>query len=182
MRIRHADPAGDAAACAAIYAPYVSDGLASLELEPPSAEEFAGRMERISARYPYLVAEDEGDVVGFAYGTLHRERAAYRWACEASVYIKLSHHRRGIGRRLYTELFELLARQGLQIVLAGITLPNQASVALHESFGFALVGVYRRIGWKFGAWHDVGWWQLDLVPAGAEPPPEPGPPVRPGER
>jgi L-amino acid N-acyltransferase YncA len=182
MLIRHADPAGDAAACAAIYAPVVADSVISLEADPPSAEEFAGRIERVSARYPWLVAELDGEVVGYAYGTLHRERAAYRWACEASVYIDGSHHRRGIGRRLYEVLFDLLAGQGLQIVCAGITLPNEASVGLHESFGFEPVGVYRRIGWKFGAWHDVGWWQLDLVPAGTQAPPEPGAPARLPER
>jgi phosphinothricin acetyltransferase len=182
MLIRHADTAADAAACAAIYAPYVSDGLASLETQPPSAEEFAGRIERVSPRYPWLVAELDDQVVGYAYGTVHRQRSAYRWACEASVYIDRAHHRRGIGRRLYEVLFDLLRRQGLQIVCAGITLPNPASVALHESFGFQLVGVYRRIGWKFGAWHDVGWWQLDLIPPGTQTPPEPGPPVRLQER
>ncbi|MFL5831127.1 MAG: GNAT family N-acetyltransferase [Solirubrobacteraceae bacterium] len=178
MLIRHADPVADAAACAAIYAVYVSDGLASLETAVLSTEEFRGRMERISPRYPYLVAEEGGAVIGYAYGTLHRERSAYRWACESSVYIDIAHHRRGIGRRLYEALFGLLRKQRLQIVCAGITLPNAASVALHESFGFEPVGVYRRIGWKFGAWHDVGWWQLDLIPPGNETPPEPGPPAR----
>jgi phosphinothricin acetyltransferase len=178
MLIRHADPAGDAAACAAIYAPFVADSVISLETEAPTPEEFAGRIERVSVRYPWLVAELDGRVVGYAYGTLHRERAAYRWACEASVYVDSAHHRRGIGRRLYALLFDLLARQGLQIVCAGITLPNEASIALHESFGFEPVGAYRRIGWKFGAWHDVGWWQLDLVAPDDAPPPEPGPPAR----
>jgi L-amino acid N-acyltransferase YncA len=178
MLIRHADPVTDAAACAAIYASYVEHGLASLESVAPSTEQFRGRMEQITARYPYLVAEDAGGVVGYAYATLHRVRDAYRWACESSVYIDDGHHRRGIGRRLYEALFALLMQQGLQIVCAGITLPNAASVGLHESFGFELVGVYRRIGWKFDAWQDVGWWQLDLIPPGNETPPEPGPPAR----
>lgn len=178
MVIRHADPRGDAAACADIYAPYVASSVISLEDVPPSAEEFAARMQRISERYPYLVAEDDGRVVAFAYGALHRERAAYRWACESSVYVDEARRRHGIGRALYRALFELLRRQGLQIVCAGITLPNEASVALHESFGFELVGVYRRIGWKAGAWHDVGWWQLDLMPASSVDPAEPDGPVR----
>ncbi len=178
MVIRHADPIADAAACAAIYSPYVASSVISLEAVPPSAEEFGGRMARFSERYPYLVGEDDGQVVAFAYGSLHRERAAYRWACEASVYVDEARRRRGTGRALYTTLFDLLRRQGLQVVCAGITLPNDASVAMHESFGFQLIGVYRRIGWKAGAWHDVGWWQLDLVEPGSDVPAEPGLPVR----
>ena len=182
MVIRHADPIADAAGCAAVYAHYVESSVISLEAVAPTAEEFTQRMTRISARYPYLVAEADGQIVAFAYGSLHRERTAYRWACESSVYVDHMQRGRGIGRALYTTLFDLLRRQGLQIVCAGITLPNQASVAIHESFGFQPVGVYRRIGWKAGAWHDVGWWELDLVPPGTETPPEPGPPVRLEER
>jgi L-amino acid N-acyltransferase YncA len=182
MNLRHADPSADAAACAAIYAPYVATSVISLEEVPPTAQEFGRRIERISDRYPYLVAEDEGRVVAFAYASLHRERAAYRWACESSVYVDEAHRRRGTGRALYVALFDLLLRQGLQVVCAGITLPNEASVALHELFGFELIGVYRRIGWKAGAWHDVGWWQLDLCEPTSEVPPEPGLPVRLAER
>ncbi len=178
MVIRHADPTTDAAACAAIYRPYVASSVISLENVAPTDDEFAQRMARISERYPYLVAEDDGQVIAFAYGSLHRERAAYRWACESSVYVDETQRRRGVGRALYTALFDLLRRQGLQIVCAGITLPNEASVAIHESFGFQLVGIYRRIGWKAGRWHDVGWWELDLVPPGDDAPPEPGLPVR----
>ena len=179
MVIRHADPNADAAACAAIYAPYVAASVISLEEVPPTAEEFSGRIERISERYPYLVAEDDdGQVVAFAYGSLHRERSAYRWACESSVYVDEARRRRGTGRALYVALFDLLRRQGLQLVCAGITLPNEASVSLHESLGFELVGVYRRIGWKAGHWHDVGWWELDLIAPSDEVPPEPGLPLR----
>lgn len=178
MRLRHADPSADAAACAAIYAPYVAASVISLEEVPPTAEEFGHRIERISRRYPYLVAEADGRVVAFAYASLHRERAAYRWACESSVYVEAAQRRRGLGRALYEALFDLLRRQGLQVACAGITLPNGPSVALHESFGFELVGVYRRIGWKEGAWHDVGWWALDLCEPSTEVPPEPGLPVR----
>ncbi len=178
MVIRHADPSADAAACAAVYAPYVASSVVSLEAVPPTADEFTQRMTRIVERYPYLVAEEDGRVVAFAYASLHRERAAYRWACESSVYVDETQRRRGLGRALYTSLFDLLRRQGLQIVCAGITLPNDASIAIHESFGFELIGVYRRIGWKAGAWHDVGWWQLDLSAPSAEVPAEPGPPAR----
>ncbi len=165
------DARGDAAACASIYAPFVSDSAVSFEVQPPGAAEMA---RRIAAAHAWLVAEDDGEVAGFAYGGSHRARAAYRWATEVSVYVHAQHRRRGIGRALYGELLTLLARRGLQVALAGITLPNPGSIALHEALGFEPVGVYRRIGWKAGAWHDVGWWQIELVPAQDGPPPEPG--------
>jgi phosphinothricin acetyltransferase len=179
MQIRHADPARDAAACAAIYAPYVRDTAISFETEPPSEDEFARRIERYSRSHAWLVAEDEdGTVVGFAYACPHRERPAYRWAADVSAYVDQEQRRRGIGRRLYSALLPLLERQGIYIACAGVTLPNDASVGLHESFGFRPVGVYRRIGFKAGAWWDVGWWQLTLREPGDGPPEEPGEPVR----
>ena len=174
--IRNADPARDAAACAAVYAPFVTDSAASFEERPPTPEEFGQRIERISKTHPWLVADDAGRVVGFAYGCPHRERAAYRWAADVSVYVAPVHQRRGIGRALYSSLLQLLVRQGFQVACGGITLPNDASVALHESFGFRLVGIYRRIGFKRGAWWDVGWWELELREPGL--PAEPSPPVR----
>jgi L-amino acid N-acyltransferase YncA len=124
------------------------------------------------------VAEDGGELTGYAYASAHRERAAYRWAADLAVYVAPHRRGAGIGRALYGVLLPLLVRQGLRIVCAGITLPNDASVALHESFGLELVGVYRRIGWKGGAWHDVGWWQRELFSVSDVPPPEPGPPPR----
>jgi L-amino acid N-acyltransferase YncA len=178
MLIRHADPARDGAACAAIYAPFVRDTAISLEEVPPSVTEMAQRIERVSLTHQWLVAEDAGTVVGFAYATPHRERVSYRWAADVSVYVDVGHHRRGIGRTLYRELFGLLIRQGLCVACAGVTLPNEASIALHESFGFQPVGIYRRIGWKAGAWRDVGWWQLALVAPDPGVPAEPGAPVR----
>ena len=168
--IRHADPARDAPACAEIYAPYVRDGAVSFEEVAPSAQELAQRIEQIGATHPWLVAEHDGKVVGFAYGSPHRERAAYRWAADVSVYVAPSHHRRGLGTQLYEALFALLRAQRLQIACAGITLPNDASVRLHEALGFEIVGVYREIGYKAGAWRDVGWWQLRLMPADGAPP------------
>lgn len=176
MEIRSADPASDAAACVAIYAPYIDGGATSFEEEPPTVAAFSERIARISKTYPWLVVEREGEVAGFAYACPHRERPAYRWAVEVSVYVAAEQQRRGCGRALYGELFERLRRQRFQIACAGITLPNDASVALHESLGFVPVGVYRRIGWKAGAWHDVGWWQLELAPAGEAIPAEPLPP------
>ena len=178
MLIRHADAARDAAACAAIYAPFVRDTAVSLEEEAPDDGELATRIERISRTHPWLVADEDHEVLGFAYGSHHRERAAYRWAADVAVYVDAGHRRAGIGRALYEALLELLARQGLRAACAGITLPNPASVALHQAVGFRPVGVYRRIGFKHGAWHDVGWWQVELGSADDGPPGEPGPPVR----
>jgi L-amino acid N-acyltransferase YncA len=186
MLIRDATPERDAGACAAIYAPYVRDTVISLEEHPPTADEFARRIEQTSATHPWIVAQDENEVIGYAYATRHRERASYRWAADVAVYINSEHHRRGVGRALYKTLFPLLIAQGLRIACAGVTLPNEASVGLHESLGFRPVGVYRNIGFKHGTWRDVGWWQLDLGASDGdehdnpphEPPPDPGPPVR----
>ncbi len=176
--IRHADPARDALACAAVYAPYVRAGVASLEEAAPGELEMAQRIERSSRTHAWLVAEVDGAIAGYAYGSEHHVRAAYRWAADVTVYIDAAHHRRGIGRALYAALFELLARQGYYVLCAGVTLPNEASVALHESMGFTPVGVYRRVGYKHGRWWDVGWWQLQLREPGPGPPADPGPPVR----
>jgi L-amino acid N-acyltransferase YncA len=180
--LRHADPARDGAACAAIYAPFVTETVVSFEERAPSAEEFAGRIERGSRTHPWLVLEDAGRVVGYAYANAHHERAAYRWAADVAIYVDAVHRRRGAGRRLYTALLGLLRAQGLRVACAGITLPNDASVALHRAVGFEHVGTYRAIGWKAGAWHDVAWWQLRLSgddgDDGGAPPAEPGPPPR----
>jgi L-amino acid N-acyltransferase YncA len=178
MQIRHADPQRDAAACAGIYAPYVRETPISFELHPPTEAELADRIERYSSTHAWLVAEDAGAVVGFAYACPHRERAAYRWAADVSVYVDREHRGRGIGRRLYAALLPLLRSQGLYTACAGVTLPNEASVGLHESFGFRPVGVYRRIGFKAGAWWDVGWWQLELREPGDGSPEDPTGPAR----
>ena len=170
MLIRDADPQRDASACAAIYEPYVSDSVVSFEERPPTVEEIA---DRIGAAYAWVVAEHEGVTLGYAYGSRHRDRAAYRWAADVAVYINADHHRAGVGRALYTRLFEQLRAIGLWTLCAGITQPNDASNGLHRALGFAPVGTYRRIGWKAGAWHGVQWWQLDLHPG------EPGPPEEP---
>jgi L-amino acid N-acyltransferase YncA len=169
MIIRDADRERDAAACAAIYGPYVSNSVISFEALPPGVEEMAGR---IDAAYVWVVAEQEGVTVGYAYGSPHRERAAYRWAADVAVYIDADHHRSGVGRALYIQLFEQLRAIGLWTLCAGITQPNDASNGLHRAMGFVSVGTYRRIGWKAGAWHDVQWWQLDLHPGKPGPPRE----------
>ncbi len=179
MEVRDVDPDRDAAACAAIYAPAILDGVASLEQDPPGAAEMRDRIEKACERYPWLVAELDGEPAGYAYATVHNERAAYRWSVDTSVYVAPSNQRRGIGRALYAALLPLLVRQGFYVACAGITLPNEASVGLHESFGYEPVGTYERVGFKRGRWWGVGWWlaalqdQRDgLTPA------EPGPPVR----
>jgi phosphinothricin acetyltransferase len=176
MTIRPADPQRDAAACAAIYAPSVEATPISFELTPPDAAEFAHRIEKYSATHQFLVAEAAGEVAGYAYACRWRERSAYDWAVEVSVYVDAAHHGNGVGRALYAELLERLRAQGFRIAVAGITLPNPASVALHESMGFAPIGALRQIGWKQGAWHDVGYWQLLLCPDAEDPPHAPLPP------
>jgi phosphinothricin acetyltransferase len=175
VEIRPADAGRDAAACARIYAPYVTDSAISFEELAPDAEEMARRIRHVTALYPWLVAERDGAVAGFAYASQHRERASYRWAADVTVYLDPAHRRRGIGRALYEALFERLRAQGVYVAVAGITLPNPASVGLHEALGFELVGIYRNVGWKAGAWRDVGWWQLQLLPADGAPA-EPGAP------
>jgi phosphinothricin acetyltransferase len=179
VSIRHAEAGRDGVACASIYAPYVRDGAASFEQVPPNADEMGERIARVTATHPWLVVELEGRVVGFAYASPHRARAAYRWAADVAVYLASEVRGRGLGRALYEALLPSLRAQRLQVACAGITLPNEASVRLHESLGFEPVGVYRGIGWKAGAWRDVGWWQLRLQPAGEDPPAEPLPPAAP---
>jgi phosphinothricin acetyltransferase len=177
VRIRSADPQRDAAACAAIYAPSVEGSATSFEERAPDAAEFAARIERIAATHPFLVAEEGREVVGYAYACPFQERPAYRWSASVSVYVATERHGEGVGRALYEELFERLRQQGFRMASAGITLPNPASVALHESLGFVASGRSREIGWKHGAWRDIGWWQLELTGAPDGPPPEPTPPA-----
>jgi L-amino acid N-acyltransferase YncA len=178
MLIRSASSEQDANACAEIYAPYVTDTVISLEEVAPTPAQMANRIGTTAQTHPWLVAEDAGTVIGYAYGSRHHERASYRWSTDVAVYVAPQHHRRGVGRQLYETLFDLLTQQGFTVACAGVTLPNEASVGLHEALGFEPVGVYRRIGFKFGAWRDVGWWQLALADPEKTPPDEPGPPPR----
>jgi L-amino acid N-acyltransferase YncA len=173
LRIRDAEPARDADACAAIYAPHVEGSAVSFEEEAPGAAEMAARIERYGRSHAWLVAEREGRVVGYAYATAFNERPAYRWSASVSVYVGAEARGGGVGRALYEALFARLRERGFRTACAGITLPNEASLRLHESLGFEQVGLNRRIGWKHGAWRDVGWFQLGLAPPGEGPPPEP---------
>jgi phosphinothricin acetyltransferase len=129
---------------------------------PPTAEDVARRIAETTTTHPWLVCERAGQIAGYAYASPHRTRAAYRWSVDTSVYVAQDHQRAGVGRGLYVSLFAILAAQGYFTAYAGIALPNPASIALHESVGFTRIGVYRRVGFKHGAWHDVGWWQLTL--------------------
>jgi len=158
IAIRSATTA-DAAALQRIYAPIVLETAISFEYEPPSVEDMAGRIAATLQTYPYLVAVDNGKVCGYVYASAHAERAAYRHSVNTTVYIAPEAQRTGVGRALYFELLPELKRRGFHAAFAGITLPNTASVALHEQVGFKALGVYREVGFKFGAWHDVGWWQ-----------------------
>ena len=170
--IRPVEPE-DAPAIAAIYAPSVTDSVISFELEPPDANEMARRIARTTATHPWLVCEREREVAGYVYAGDHCTRAAYQWSTDVTVYIDARQHRCGIGRALYTSLLALLRQQGFYNAYAGITLPNAGSVGLHEALGFRPVGVYRQVGYKFGAWHDVGWWALDLQEKSSVQPPAP---------
>lgn len=158
----------DAAAVREIYAPYV-DTAVTFEVDVPTVQEFECRLAKTLQMYPWLVAEREGKITGYAYGCRHRDRPAYQWSVETSIYLARDSHRRGDGKLLYEMLFSLLRAQGYINAYAGITLPNAASVGFHEAMGFVPIGVYSKIGFKLGAWHDVGWWQLALAPHGSAP-------------
>ncbi len=162
----------DAATCAAIYAPYVTDTVITFETEPPTPAEMAARIAQAQRTHAWLVAEEHGRVIGYAYGGPFKARAAYRWSCEVSIYLEWGRRRTGAGRALYTALLDRLAQRGFRTVVAGMALPNEASVGLHRAMGFEPVGVYRRIGWKHGAWRDVAWVQRSIGPD-EDPPAEP---------
>ena len=167
IRIAIAD---DAPAVRAIYAPIVETSATSFELVVPSADEMAVRITDRQPIHPWLVADGLEGVVGYAYGGRFSARPAYDWSVETSVYVAETARGQGVGRALYTALLALLTAQGYRQAMAGITLPNPASVRLHEAVGFRAVGVYRSVGWKFGSWHDVGWWQRALASSDGAPP------------
>ena len=166
--IRDALP-DDAAPLLEIYRPFVVETTISFEIEPPSLDEFRARIYKALDRWAWMVAEVKGFPVGYAYGSSHRAREAYKWSVETSVYVHTAHRGKGIGRMLYGALMPKLAERGYCNAYAGITLPNEASVAFHRAMGFEPVGVYKSVGRKFGRWHDVSWWHL---PIRAEPPDE----------
>ena len=168
MEIRLAEP-GDAAGILAIYAPIVRETAISFELDPPGEEEMRRRIASTLERRPWLVCAADGAVAGYAYAAAHRERAAYQWSTETSVYVHPDQRRRGVALALYTALLAALRAQGFANALAGITLPNPASVGFHEACGFQRVGIYHGVGHKLGAWHDVAWLELRLREDRGEP-------------
>lgn len=171
VQVRDAS-AADAEACAAIYAPYVTDSAITFEIDPPGPAEMAARIAQAQSTHAWLVVEDEDRVIGYAYGGPMKPRAAYRWSCEVSVYLEPGRRRTGAGRALYEALFARLTARGYRTAVAGMTLPNPASEGLHKSLGFEPIGTYRNIGWKLNTWHDVAWVQrpLAILP---DPPQEP---------
>jgi L-amino acid N-acyltransferase YncA len=159
--IRPATPS-DAAACLAIYAPYVESTTVSFETIVPTLEEFAARIEKVQAGWCWLVAEQAGEILGYAYGSMHRERPAYKWSTEVSAYVNPAFHRQGVATALYAQLLSRLAEMGYHQAFAGIALPNVSSIAMHKSLGFTDIGVFKSVGRKFDAWHDVAWLQRAL--------------------
>jgi L-amino acid N-acyltransferase YncA len=169
VRLRLAEQR-DAARICEIYAPFCRETAISFESVPPNEDTMKERIQSVTAIYPWLVAEgSDGSVLGYAYATRHRERAAYRWSVDFAVYLEPAAKRKGVGALLYSALIRICKDLGYHRAFAGITLPNDASVGLHEKVGFRPVGVYRRVGFKLGRWHDVGWWALDLVSDSGEP-------------
>jgi phosphinothricin acetyltransferase len=177
VRIRAAR-ADDAAAIASIYAPYIRDTAVSFEAEPPAAAAMLERMSEGDGLYPWLVAEEDGTLTGYAYACAFRSRFAYRFAVETTVYLRQGCEGYGLGSALYRPLLASLEAQGFTQAIAAVTLPNDASARLHEKMGFEHAGTYRRVGWKLGAWRDVGLWQRPLA-AEQSPPKEPRPPAGP---
>jgi phosphinothricin acetyltransferase len=156
MHIRHVE-LSDAEAVLNIYKPYIESTSITFETSVPSVDEFAARIESYTEKYPWLIAEDSGNVIGYAYASKHRERDAYQWCVESSVYVLEKYHRSGIAMKLYNSLFSILKECGYVNVYAGITLPNPKSYTFHKKMGFEDIGVYKNIGYKFDKWHDVAW-------------------------
>lgn len=165
----------DGADAARIYAPSVEGSAVSFEETAPSASDMAARIERLTRTHPWLCAVSDDRVLGYAYASPHRDRPAYRWAVEVSAYVHPDARRQRLGASLYRALFEVLRIQRFAVAYAGITLPNDQSVGFHESMGFTHLATYDGIGWKLGAWRDVGWWQLRLTDNDASPPQDPIP-------
>jgi L-amino acid N-acyltransferase YncA len=154
-----------------IYSYYVGNTIISFEYEAPKLDEFKERINGIRKTHPFLVAEDANQIVGYAYGSVHRQRTAYQWSVESTVYLDNAFHRKGIAQKLYSVLFDILRLQGFYSVYAGIGLPNEQSVGFHKAMGFTEVGIFKKVGYKMGNWHDTQWFQLALQTLQVEPVP-----------
>jgi phosphinothricin acetyltransferase len=161
VEIRMALPA-DAGGILEIYAPHVKDSFCTFESEVPSLEEMEDRIHKAIQYRPWIVCVIDKTIAGYVYASAHRDRAAYQWSCECSVYTKNEFQGIGIGYQMYKILFQLLKLQGYKTVYAGITLPNEGSIRLHEKIGFTHFATYENVGYKLGHWKDVGWWKLQL--------------------
>jgi len=161
----------DAAATLAVYAPYIRETAVTFDYEVPSQAEFATKIRHIIADFPWLVCEINNEIVGYVYASKHREKAAYQWSAESTVYLSGNYHRKGIAKILYETLFALLKLQGYVNVYAGVTLPNEKSEGFHLAQGFEVIGDFRKIGYKLGKWRDVRWYQLHLNVHIDNPPP-----------
>lgn len=168
MNIRFAT-IDDAEAILSVYAPYVLKTANTFEYVVPTVEEFTKRIKKISAHYPYLVCECFGEIVGYAYGSQHRERMGYSWCAESTIYLDEAYHRRGIARALYRVVFALMKEQGYHSVYVSILCANMPSIEFHKSMGFEEIGVFKNIGYKLGEWHSNNWMQLFLNEHGDEP-------------
>ncbi|MEY4766713.1 MAG: hypothetical protein RI907_3386 [Pseudomonadota bacterium] len=162
MLIRPFAP-GDEAGIAELYNHYILNTTVTFEEVPLTPQAMRERIDAYRAHHPWLVAEDGGQIVGYAYGSRFHARAAFRHTAEVSVYVRDGHERRGIARALYAPLIAFLGGQGVHAVLAVISLPHEASVGLHEALGFEPKGRLTEVGFKFGRWLDIGYWQLNLV-------------------
>lgn len=155
----------DAGHILAIYKPFIENTAVSFEKEVPSVDEFWQRINTILEEWPWLVCEIDGVITGYAYASNHRERASYQWTKEVSVYVHPDHQGKGVAKALYRSLLACLELQGVRNVLAGATVPNPGSEGFHHSLGFTDVGTYHNIGFKFGKWHHVQWWEKQLSAA-----------------
>jgi L-amino acid N-acyltransferase YncA len=156
-----------------IYNYYVCHTAISFETEVPDLTAFTERFNNIAACYPFLVYKENGEILGYAYGGKHRQRQAYKWSVDVTIYLDKDARGRGIGKLLYSNLFDLLKKQGFYTAYAGITLPNEQSVGIHEHFGFKKVAHYNKVGYKRDQWWDVGWWELELNTKRNEVPEDP---------
>jgi L-amino acid N-acyltransferase YncA len=159
----------DAESVLEIYRPICESSPASFEIQSPTVAEIQDRIRKVSAVFPWLIVERLGNILGYAYASRHRERAAYRWSVDVTVYVHQGARQNSVGTALYTVLLELLRIQGFLRAYAGITLPNPASIRLHEKLGFRPVGIYHRVGYKLGDWHDVQWMEVPLSSENANP-------------
>lgn len=145
-----------------IYSPNIVNTAISFETEIPSVEEFEKRIEKCLQKFPWIVCSIDKKIAGYVYASSHRDREAYQWSCECSVYVHEKFQGKKMGKELYHLLFDILKHQQFRNVYAGITLPNNASVKLHERCGFTHFATYENAGYKFGEWHSVGWWKLRI--------------------